>query len=159
MVTLRALTLDDVTAVRRICSGESVRYTHGYAFTLEQARAAVARILALTPATGWGFGIEAAGELVGIAKARRRTPSVASVSYILREDTWSNGYATDAVRQLVVILFAAGVELVEAKHHPANPASGRVLTKAGFVLTSDPDIPGGPGPTIAYPVYALRRTG
>ncbi|MGV9342390.1 GNAT family N-acetyltransferase [Streptomyces sp. NPDC003688] len=159
MVTLRALTLDDATGVRRICSGASVRYTHGYEFTLEQARATVARILALTPDTGWGFGIEVAGELIGITKARRRTPAVASVSYILREDTWSNGYATDAVRQLVAILFAAGVEQVEAKHHPANPASGRVLTKAGFVLTGSLDVPGDPGMTIAYPVYALHRTG
>ncbi|MGV9790431.1 GNAT family N-acetyltransferase [Streptomyces sp. NPDC003435] len=157
MVILRRLTLDDASAVQRICSGASVRYTHGYAFTLEQARATVARTRALTPATGWAFGIEAAGDLIGIIKARRRSPAAASVSYILREGTWGNGHATAAVRRFTPILFAAGVEVIEARHHPENPASGRVLVKAGFLRTGTRDITDGVGVTLAYPVYELHR--
>ncbi|MFI6359619.1 GNAT family N-acetyltransferase [Streptomyces sp. NPDC050743] len=159
MVRIRPLTLDDAPAVQRICSGASVRYTHGYDFTREQARAAAARILALTPATGWGFGIDAAGDLVGIIKARRGAPACVPVSYILREDTWGNGYATAAVRAFASILFAAGVDVIEAKHHPDNPASGRVLVKAGFVRTGTLDFADGRGGTVSYPMYELRRRG
>ncbi|MER5549198.1 GNAT family N-acetyltransferase [Streptomyces sp. NPDC002589] len=157
MVTPCPLTLDEAPVVQRICSGVSVRYTHGYDFTLEQARVAVARIQNLTSATGWGFGIDAAGNLVGIIKARRRTPTAASVSYILREDTWGHGYATAAVRAFTPILYAAGVEVIEAKHHPDNPASGRVLVKAGFVPVSVLDIADGSGGTIGSPAYEMRR--
>ncbi|MGW7820141.1 GNAT family N-acetyltransferase [Streptomyces puniciscabiei] len=157
-MTLRPLTLDDATAVQRICSGASVRYTHGYDFTPEQARAAVARILDLTPATGFGYGIDVAADLVGIIKARRRTPTAAPVSYILREDAWGNGYATGAVLAFAPILFAAGVDVIEAKHHPANPASGRVLAKAGFVRVSAIEFTDDAGAVIAYPAYELHRS-
>ncbi|MFG2236821.1 GNAT family N-acetyltransferase [Streptomyces sp. NPDC048723] len=52
---------------------------------------------------------------------------------MLREDTWGDGHATDAVRQFVPLVFAeAAVARLEAKHHPDNPASGRVLAKSGF---------------------------
>ncbi|GHJ38141.1 GNAT family N-acetyltransferase [Streptomyces sp. TS71-3] len=157
MVTLRPLTLDDAPAVQRICCGASVRYAHGYDFTPEQARATIGRIINLTPATGWGFGIDAAGDLVGLIKARRRTPATAAVSYILRDDTWGNGYATAAVRQLTPILFAAGVNVIEAKHHPDNPASGRVLANAGFIRIGSADFADSTGAVVAYTMYELRR--
>ncbi|MFJ4585668.1 GNAT family N-acetyltransferase [Streptomyces echinatus] len=72
-------------------------------------------------------------ELIGLISLRRRTPSAATISYILREDSWGNGCATHAARQVVTVAFTtAGLNRLEAMHHPDNPASGRVLTKAGF---------------------------
>ncbi|MFI0813757.1 GNAT family N-acetyltransferase [Streptomyces echinatus] len=72
-------------------------------------------------------------ELIGLISLRRRTPSAATISYILREDSWGNGCATHAARQVVTVAFTtAGLNRLEAMHHPDHPASGRVLTKAGF---------------------------
>ncbi|MFG2528311.1 GNAT family N-acetyltransferase [Streptomyces sp. NPDC048516] len=45
-----------------------------------------------------------------------------------------------------------------AKHHPDNPASGRVLIKAGFVLTGT--TPTGPAlgrSGVDFLVYEIRR--
>lgn len=79
-----------------------------------------------------------------------------TLSYILREDTWGNGYATEAVRYVVDFAFtAAGLERLEAMHHPDNPASGRVLAKAGFTRTGTSDRPADDGTAVPYQVYAL----
>ncbi|WP_328786965.1 GNAT family N-acetyltransferase [Streptomyces sp. NBC_00273] len=128
-MALRALTLDDAPALTRIYSGASVRYTTGRALSLDQApekiRSALVRAAA-TPRAQWSWGILAADEMIGLIALRRRSPVMGTISYILREDTWGNGYATDAAQQVVAFAFTtAGLERVEAMHHPANPASGR----------------------------------
>ncbi|MEU3189017.1 GNAT family N-acetyltransferase [Streptomyces sp. NPDC006923] len=90
---------------------------------------------------------------------RRRTPAMGTISYILRDDRWGNGYATQAAHQVVTVAFTtAGLNRLEALHHPDNPASGRVLAKAGFtrIGTADRDSEIGPVP---YELYALETDG
>ncbi|KPI05900.1 GCN5-related N-acetyltransferase [Actinobacteria bacterium OK074] len=144
MVTLRSFTLEDAPALQRIVSGRTVRFTHGYDMTAEEAGAAVRRFIAHDqddPRAHWNLGIDSDsdgdgdGDLIGLVKARLRDDGTAALSYLLREDTWGNGYATEAVKQFVPRVFADGVKRLEARHHPDNPASGRVLLKAGFVQT------------------------
>ncbi|GHJ97716.1 hypothetical protein SNE510_72350 [Streptomyces sp. NE5-10] len=161
MVTLRALTLDDAPALTRVYSGASIRHTTGQPLTLDQAhekiRAALARG-AEPPQAQWSWGIVTADELIGLIALRRRTPTMATISYILREDSWGYGYATHAADQVVSVAFTtAGLTRLEAMHHPDNPASGRVLTKAGFtrVGTTDRNTDHG---TTAYELYALETT-
>ncbi|MFJ6792055.1 GNAT family N-acetyltransferase [Streptomyces angustmyceticus] len=159
MVTLRALGPDDATALTRIYSGASIRHTTGKPLTLDQAhekiRTALARA-AETPRAQWSWGIVATDEMIGLISLRRRTPSMGTLSYILREDTWGNGYATDAVKHVVDFAFTtAGLDRLEAMHHPDNPASGRVLTKTGFTRTGTSDRPAEDGAAVAYEVYAL----
>ncbi|MER8084251.1 GNAT family N-acetyltransferase [Streptomyces sp. NPDC087532] len=101
-------------------------------FTLDQAhqkvQAALTRAVE-TPRGQLSWGILAADEMIGLIALRRRSPSMGSISYILREDTWGNGYATEAVEQVVAFAFTTvGLARLEAIHHPQNPASGRVLT-------------------------------
>ncbi|MFD0355241.1 GNAT family N-acetyltransferase [Streptomyces sp. NPDC127110] len=161
MVTLRALTLDDAPALTRIYSGAPVRYTTGRALPLDQAqekiRSALARA-AETPRAQWSWGILAADEMIGLIALRRRLPVMGTISYILREDTWGNGYATNAARQVVAFAFTTtGLDRVEAMHHPANPASGRVLAKAGFTRTGTTDQPAGEGFAVPYETYAIRH--
>ncbi|WP_406286904.1 GNAT family N-acetyltransferase [Streptomyces sp. NBC_00209] len=134
MVTLRALRPDDATALTRVYSGASIRHTTGRPLTLGQAhekiRAALARA-AEAPRAQWSWGI-------------------------LRADTWGHGYATQAVHQVVSVAFTtAGLNRLEAMHHPDNPASGRVLAKAGFtrIGTSDRQTDNG---TVPYELYALE---
>ncbi|WP_329182307.1 GNAT family N-acetyltransferase (plasmid) [Streptomyces decoyicus] len=159
MVTLRALGPDDAPALTRIYSGASIRHTTGKTLTLDQAhekvRTALARA-AETPHAQWSWGILATDEMIGLIALRRRTPTMGTLSYILREDTWGNGYATEAVKHVVAFAFTtAGLERLEAMHHPDNPASGRVLTKVGFTRTVTSDRHTDDGTAVAYQVYVL----
>ncbi|MFD4577882.1 GNAT family N-acetyltransferase [Streptomyces sp. NPDC058417] len=106
--------------------------------------------------TQWSWGILHEDDLIGLISLRRRTPVMGTLSYILREDTWGHGYATQAAHQVVADAFStAGLHRLEAMHHPDNPASGRVLVKAGFtrVGTADRDTETG---TVPYELYALE---
>ncbi|MFE3881812.1 GNAT family N-acetyltransferase [Streptomyces lydicus] len=159
MVTLRALGPDDATALTRIYSGASIRHTTGKPLTLDQAHEKIRTSLARaaeTPRAQWSWAIVPTDEMIGLISLRRRTPSMGTLSYILREDTWGNGYATDAVKHVVDFAFTtAGLDRLEAMHHPDNPASGRVLTKTGFTRTGTSDRPAEDGAAVAYKVYAL----
>ncbi|MFI5867432.1 GNAT family N-acetyltransferase [Streptomyces sp. NPDC051546] len=161
MVTLRLLRPDDAAALTRVYSGASIRHTTGRALTLDQAHEKIRAALALaaeTPCAQWSWGIHDEAELIGLIALRRRTPSMGTISYILREGTWGHGYATEAAHQAVTAAFTtAGLNRLEAMHHPDNPASGRVLAKAGFtrIGTSDRHTADG---TVPYELYALETT-
>jgi ribosomal-protein-alanine N-acetyltransferase len=162
MVTLRALALDDATALTRIYSGASIRHTTGRPLTLDQAhdkiRTSLARV-AETPRAQWSWGILHENDLIGLISLRRRTPAMGTISYILWDDSWGNGYATQAAHQAVTVAFTtAGLNRLEAMHHPDNPASGRVLAKAGFtrIGTAARDTETG---TVPYELYALETDG
>ncbi|MEU7024380.1 GNAT family N-acetyltransferase [Streptomyces sp. NPDC046203] len=167
MITLRELTPADIPAVRRIYSGASVRFTHARPFTIERARERVSRAVAAAGETSrsrWDFGIVHAQDLVGLISLSVRERGTGTLSYILREDTWGHGYATEAAHLVVAFAFTgagtgAGLERLEAKHHPENPASGRVLAKVGFTPAGTVDLFGKDGKdgTVSYPVYGLRR--
>ncbi|GAA2329868.1 hypothetical protein Scani_34810 [Streptomyces caniferus] len=159
MVTLCALTPDDAPALARIYSGASIRHTTGKPLTLDQAhekiRTALARAVE-NPRAQWSWGIIATDEMIGLIALRRRSPTMGTLSYILREDTWGNGYATEAAQHVVAFASTTGgLERLEAMHHPDNPASGRVLIKTGFTRTGTCDRCTDDGTTAAYQVYTL----
>ncbi|WP_406500239.1 GNAT family N-acetyltransferase [Streptomyces sp. NBC_00846] len=97
--------------------------------------------------------------MIGLISLRRRTPSMGTISYILREDTWGHGYATHAAHHVVSVAFTTvGLNRLEAMHHPDNPASGRVLIKAGFTHIGTSDRQADGGTTVPYQVYALQNS-
>ncbi|MGI5451432.1 GNAT family N-acetyltransferase [Streptomyces sp. CA-243310] len=161
MVTLRPLAVDDAAALTRIYSGASIRHTTGKPLTLDQAHEKIEAALARAaedPRAQWNWGILDETGLIGLISLRRRTPVMGTISYILREGTWGHGYATQAAHQVVAAAFTtAGLHRLEAMHHPDNPASGRVLIKAGFthIGTSDRQTDG--GTTVPYQMYALQK--
>ncbi|MEP0329003.1 MAG: GNAT family N-acetyltransferase [Anderseniella sp.] len=54
--------------------------------------------------------------------------------YWLGLDYWGKGYATEAAKAVISHAFEVNaVEQIDTEHLTVNPASGRVLTKAGFV--------------------------
>jgi ribosomal-protein-alanine N-acetyltransferase len=58
----------------------------------------------------------------------------AIVGYGIRRDLWGRGIGTEVIRLLVRFGFETlRFHRIWATHHPDNPASGRVLAKAGFV--------------------------
>ncbi|MFJ5635305.1 GNAT family N-acetyltransferase [Streptomyces goshikiensis] len=161
MVTLRDLNPDDALALTRVYSGASVRYTNGQALTLDQAHEKIGAALARaaeSPSAQWSWAIVANDEMIGLTAVRRRSPSLGTLSYILRDDTWGNGYATEAAKHAVSHAFTtAGLTRLEAMHHPGNPASGGVLIKTGFTSVGTCDRQDHDGAVVPYLVYALHH--
>jgi RimJ/RimL family protein N-acetyltransferase len=57
------------------------------------------------------------------------------VGYWIRADDWGKGYATEAVRALFGYAFESlGLHRIQGRHFTRNPASGRVMLKAGMRL-------------------------
>lgn len=76
----------------------------------------------------------AAGALVGAISLRlTRAHRRAELGYWVSRAEWGRGYATEAVRRLLAFAFdELGLHRVEAHHFVENPASGRVMARAGM---------------------------
>jgi RimJ/RimL family protein N-acetyltransferase len=76
--------------------------------------------------------VEPLGNVVGIVKAAVQGHR-AQVGYVVDKPHWGKGFATDAVRQIVAVLEATPtISRIWATCALDNPASARVLEKAGF---------------------------
>ncbi|WP_380283650.1 GNAT family N-acetyltransferase [Kitasatospora purpeofusca] len=140
MIELRELEPDDAESVQRIYGPESVRYLGRGPMELRDAQEFVADAVAAakqSPRTLHTLGLVVDGDLLGVLKLHLDR-SAAAISYILRPDSWGRGYATEGVHSILALAFGRlGLPEVHAKHHPDNPASGRVLLKAGFVPSGE----------------------
>ncbi len=66
---------------------------------------------------------------LGVDAAHRR----AEIGYWLGVPHWNRGYTTEAARRVVAFGFEGlGLNRVQSTHLPRNPASGRVMEKAGL---------------------------
>ena len=84
----------------------------------------------------WGIEHKKEGMLIGSVSAEMEDErsKVAGVGYCLGERFWNMGYATEALRAVADYMFYdVGINRLEAYHSIKNPASGRVLSKAGFL--------------------------
>ncbi|MFL9684726.1 GNAT family N-acetyltransferase [Streptomyces sp. KL110A] len=135
-MALRSLTAADAPAVRRIYGKASVRFLGRAAMTGREAQEYVARVQRwhlADPVEQYVLGVDIGCDLVGVVKLGLRPGRHGRVSYVLREGCWGQGYATQAVRELVSFASTtAGLVSLGARHHPDNAPSGRVLAKAGF---------------------------
>lgn len=59
------------------------------------------------------------------------------LGYWIARDHWGRGYATEATRAVLGLARTLGHRRVNAGHFIDNPASGRVLRKAGFRPTGE----------------------
>jgi len=83
------------------------------------------------------FCIDHDGAMVGSVGLRRAHGGTYELGYWIAENTWGQGYATEAARRAVAFAFdELGAARVCAGHYVDNPASGRVLEKCGFRYTS-----------------------
>ena len=74
---------------------------------------------------------EIIGNIEVIAKSKKHNNC--EVGYTYGSKFWGKGYATEVLKRVIeFLLFDCDFHLVEARHHASNPASGRVMEKAGM---------------------------
>jgi RimJ/RimL family protein N-acetyltransferase len=84
----------------------------------------------------FGIALRETGEVIGaIGLTIHPTSRRAELGYWIGVPYWNCGYATEAARAVIRFGFEA-LELnrVYASHFPRNPASGRVMQKAGMTF-------------------------
>lgn len=81
----------------------------------------------------------------------------AELGYWIARPYWGQGFATEAVNAVLELARMLGHRRVVASHHHDNPASGRVLRKAGFRPTGAVErrFCLGRGTSAPGPVYAI----
>ncbi len=143
----------DAPALQRIYSGTSLKYIERRPLSIDEAVDLVANTPSCAraePRDRWAFGIAADDDLLGMVRLRCRTERHATISYLLREDSWGRGYATQAIAGMLRHAFnATGLTSISARHHPDNIASGRVLQKNKFAYRGIRD---------GWPLYGIHKT-
>jgi RimJ/RimL family protein N-acetyltransferase len=108
--------------------------------------------LALTP-------VASPRKVVGAISLERRGGDRLTLGYALSPEVWGRGYATEAVRAVVAAAFGlTAAAAIEADVHVENPASRRVLEKAGFARVGR-GMRGAParGAMVECDAFALKR--
>jgi [ribosomal protein S5]-alanine N-acetyltransferase len=131
---LRRPRMDDLGAMFEIMSNpDAMRYwstlPHG---TPEVTRPWLEQKVARTATGGEDFIIEHNGRVIGDVGAGR----LPDFGFMLRQDCWGQGFATEASRAFINHAFhnTQATELL-ADVDPRNTASQRVLAKLGFIET------------------------
>ena len=99
--------------------------------------------------------------LLGVIGLEMTRPGQADLGYWVGEPWWGQGYATEAVEAMLAIGFdRLGLQEIGAEHLAANPASGRVMQKAGMHHEASlirPDRDGRQVPVERYRFRALEK--
>lgn len=85
----------------------------------------------------WAIVPRDSGEPVGSLGVVRRRDEIAlcELGYCIGKAWWGQGLMTEAVKAVIRYLFeAVGANRIEAHHDVNNPASGRVMRKAGMTF-------------------------
>jgi RimJ/RimL family protein N-acetyltransferase len=134
------LTVDDAAEMVGVLSGEALyAHTGGTPPGLEELRTRYAGQAAGRSPDGreewcnWVLRREPGGEAVGYVQATisgegRR----AEIAWVVGLPWQGRGYATEAARVLVGWLDARGVQVIQARIHPAHAASAAVAQRAGL---------------------------
>jgi ribosomal-protein-alanine N-acetyltransferase len=88
------------------------------------------------PAGPYLIESRADGRLLGSTGFSFEATAVAATGYVLAQDAWGLGYATEALSVVVTLVSTLSVHQLYGLCHPDNPASARVLKKCGFALES-----------------------
>jgi len=138
---LRAFRPEDAAVVQRLAGEREVADTtltipHPY-------RDGMAETWIATHAEAWerqerltlAITAEALGVIGAISLHLRPVHRRAELGYWVGRPFWNCGYATEAARAVIAFGFEAlGLSRIHASHFTRNPASGRVMVKAGMRL-------------------------
>ena len=99
----------------------------------EKARPLFERLMAMSKdATRYVRAMEENGEFVGFCNDVERDGDAVEIGYALCPDVWGRGYCTEALKLAIADLFEMGFHQVVAGAFVENPASLRVMEKAGM---------------------------
>jgi len=136
---LRGLSKGDEEQLRAAADHEPVaRGTAGlpHPYTLEDAVSFVSgRYNDFLGEKGGVFAVveKESGLIVGCAGISPNRKGSAEIGYWITPSRWNRGYCTEAVTSLIAFgREVMGLHRISANHFPDNPASGRVLEKAGM---------------------------
>ena len=128
-LTLRPLTLDDAPAVQTLAGAYEVALNTLFVPHPYPDGAAEEWISKNDPHT---FAIDD-GQLAGVIGLVMKGDDIAEIGYWIGVPFWNRGYASEAAREVVRYGFEeCGLQRIFAGHFSRNPASGRVLQKAGM---------------------------
>ncbi|MFO7627359.1 MAG: GNAT family N-acetyltransferase [Candidatus Fermentibacteraceae bacterium] len=138
-LVLRGFSKGDEAELRAAADHESIaRGTAGlpHPYTLEDAVSFVSgRYNDFLGETGGVFAVveKESGLIVGCAGISPTRKGAAEIGYWIIPSRWNRGYCTEAVKRLIAFgMEVMGLHRISANHFPDNPASGRVLEKAGM---------------------------
>ena len=85
----------------------------------------------------WAIELKDTGKVIGSIRVypdnNRGKYFAKTISYVLSEDYWGNGYMTEAIKRMIKYLFEKlNIDLLSAFHYPDNDKSQKVLERCGF---------------------------
>jgi ribosomal-protein-alanine N-acetyltransferase len=83
----------------------------------------------------WGLVLKDTGKPIGtiLLQPESEHAALGLVTYCLGKDWWGNGYMAEALKRVLAFGFDdIGYNLIHTWHAVSNPASGRVMEKAGM---------------------------
>ena len=101
--------------------------------SVEKARPLFDRLMAMSKdEKRYVRAMEENGEFVGFCNDVERDGASVEIGYAMCPDIWGRGYATAALKLAIADLFELGFDQVVAGAFVENPASLRVMEKAGM---------------------------
>lgn len=138
-LVLRAFVPGDAPRVRELAGDRAIAATtmnipHPYPEgAADEWIASLPELFASGRVVSFAVTLRATGELIGGCGLRlNELHKRAELGYWIGKPYWNNGYATEAAKAVIGYAFARGFNRVFAEHYHTNPASGRVLRKAGM---------------------------
>lgn len=138
---LRKFTLDDVEAVFKNW-GSDLNVTKYVSFAPHKKIEETKEIISMWISEyaddnfNWIVELKETHEVVGniSVNEKSRKHNNCEIGYVYGSKFWGNGYATEALRKVLeYLLVDCDFHLVEARHYESNPASGKVMEKAGMI--------------------------
>lgn len=101
---------------------------------VEDTRGFISYILSKDPSNSYDWIIECDGKIIGTISVcyNNDTIGVAGVAYCFAYNSWGKGYATEALKEVIRLLFKIGYRKIIAGCDVENVGSKRVLEKVGM---------------------------
>ena len=97
-------------------------------------------------------------QLLGTISLVRIDESQGELGYWMGEPYWGMGYCTEAARELIQFSFhTLGLRIIVAEHLTSNPASGKVMKKAGMTHVKTTQHIDRDGKNASIEVYEIRN--